>query len=479
MAARAIAPWAAVLAVLAAGCAAGPDYAPAEIAAPEAWHGQLEVGLTPRAADPDRLAHWWEALGDPVLPDLISRAVAENLDLRQAQARVLEARARRGVARSGWFPTLQADVSAGRSGAGVSTGGSVTRTLYAAGFDARWELDLFGGVRRADEAARAQEEASIEDLHDVLVSLTAEVALNYVELRAFESRLAIVQASVAAQRDTYDLARWRRDAGLATDLDVERARSSLAQSQAQIPTLRTGRAQAANRLAVLLGRPPGAPDVAMSGAGPIPAPPPEVAVGIPADALQRRPDVRRAERRLAAQTAQVGVAASGRWPAPALTGSIGLEAANPARLVTDAVRTFAVGAGIPWTLFDGGRLRQGVAVQDALREQALVAYQAAVLAALADVEDALAAYAGEQARRAALAEAVGAAERAADLAREQYAAGLADNLAVLDAQRSLLSLQDQMVVSEGGAVSALIRLYKALGGGWSPLPPQGGSGMAG
>jgi NodT family efflux transporter outer membrane factor (OMF) lipoprotein len=464
--------WASVALLALGGCATvGPDYVAPDARAPAQWSAELKAGVSSAQSDPQALARWWTVLDDPLLAGLVERSLEGNLDLRQAQARVREARARRGVAAADRFPTITTGVAATRASGSRETGLGLTNELYSAGFDASWELDVFGGKRRATEAAQAQLEASVEDTRDVLVTLFAEVALNYVEVRSFQTRLSLAEENLRSQSETYDITRWRRQAGLTTQLDVERARFNLEQTRAQIPVLQTGLAQARHRLAVLLGQAPGALAAELTESQAIPSARVELAVGVPADVLRRRPDVRRAERQLAAQTAQVGVATAARYPSFSLLGSIGLEALAPGRLLSSAATSSLIGGNVNWTLFDAGRLRQNIQVQTALQEQALIGYEAAVLGALQEVEDVLVAYAEEQARRESLRLATQSAKAAADLAQQQYAAGLIDFQAVLDAQRSLLSLQDQLATSEGEVTSNLIRLYKALGGGWVSLNP--------
>lgn len=464
--------WAGIALLALSGCAAvGPDYAPPDARAPAQWSAELRAGVSASQSDPQALARWWTVLDDPLLASLVERSLQGNLDLRQAQARVREARARRGIATADRFPTITSGGAATRTRGSEETGPGFTSELYSAGFDASWELDIFGGKRRATQAAQAELEASVEDARDVLVTLLAEVALNYVEVRSFQTRLSLAEENLRSQSETYDITRWRRQAGLTTQLDVERARFNLEQTRAQIPVLQTGLAQARNRLAVLLGQPPGVLAAELTEPQAIPSARVELAIGVPADVLRRRPDVRRAERQLAAQTAQVGVASAARYPTFTLLGSIGLEALTPGRLLTSTAATSLVGGTVDWTLFDAGRIRQNIQVQTALQEQALIGYEAAVLGALQEVEDVLVAYAEEQSRRAALRQAVDSAKIAAELANQQYAAGLIDFQSVLDAQRSLLSLQDQLATSEGEVTSNLIRLYKALGGGWASLGP--------
>ncbi len=459
-----------MLLLLLAGCTTvGPDYVPPEMSAPPQWTAEMGGGLTAEHTDLQALASWWSTLNDPILTSLVERAIEGNLYQRQARARVREARARRGISEAARFPTVDASGSARLIRGSEETGSGEERELYAAGFDAAWELDLFGGKRRAVEAAEAELQASEEDLRDVLVSLTAEVALNYVEVRSFQTRLSVAKANLDAQTETYNITKWRFQAGLATQLDVEQAKYGLEQTRANIPGLQIGLERAKNRLSVLLGQPPGSLDDALAEHKPIPVAALEVAVGVPADALRRRPDVRRAERQLAAQTAEVGVATADLYPRFSLLGSIGLEALSLGNLFSADSRTHSGGAVFSWPVFDAGAIRGNIEVQSSLQEQALFQYEAAVLTALEEVENALVAFAKEQHRRASLTEGTQAAQNAVDLAQSQYSSGLIDFNNVLIAQRSLLSFQDQLAMSDGEVTSNLITLYKALGGGWSSL----------
>ncbi len=348
-------------------------------------------------------------------------------------------------------------------------GGGAVQEVYSTGLDAAWELDLFGGKRRAVEATQADLEASEESLGSVLVSLAGEVALNYVDVRSFQARLAIAEANRDAQAETYQIAQWRFEAGLTTQLDVEQAKLNLEQTRSQIPTLQVGLEEAKNRLAVLLGKHPGTLDVELSEIRTIPTAHLAIAVGVPADVLRNRPDVRKAERELAAQTARIGVATAELYPKLSLTGSIGLEALTPGKLFSAGNETYGLGLPVSWTLFDAGRIRQNIKVQNALQEQALVNYESAILSALEEVENALIACAKEQSRLQSLFLAEQAAGQAFDLAKTRYTSGLTDFQVVLDSQRSLLSVQDQRVVSEAQVTADLVRLYKALGGGWTPM----------
>lgn len=456
------------------GClTVGPDYRKPEVPTPTNWASRVEGAVSNGILDPGELGQWWSVFGDPLLTDLVARAERNNLDIRQAEARLRQARAQRGLADADRLPTASASASARRISTGGQTGGSAT--TYAAGFDASWELDLFGGKRRAAESAEASLQASRESLRDVTVTLLAEVALNYVQVRSCQARLAIVGTNLATQVETYDITRWRHQANLVTQVDVDQARMSLEQTRAALPVIRTSLDQAEHQLAVLLGEAPGSLAAQLE-AGPtaVPTAGPTLAMGVPADVLRQRPDVRAAERKLAAQTAQIGVAEAARYPDLSLSGSIGVEALVFHDLFTAGARTAQGLLNAGATVFDGGRIRQQVAIQTALQEEALAAYEAAVLAALKDVEDALVAYANDRERQRALLEAEAAGASAFRLARDTYASGLADFQTVLSTQQSLLIVQNSLASCQADTTSDLIRLYKALGGGWSPASGETG-----
>jgi len=456
-----------------AGCASvGPNYVAPKTTLSTDWSTQLKGGLNAQEMNPQTLAAWWTTLDDPVLSRLIERAVSGNLDVKKAGARIREARAQRGLSEADRFPTLDASGSVVRSRGSEEMGSGKAKSLYAAGIDAGWELDIFGGVRRSVEAAEADLGATQEGLRDTLVSLLAEVALNYIDVRTYQARLAIAEANLAAQSETYQLTLWRSEAGVGDDLAVEQARFNLESTRSQIPTLRAGAEKALNRIAVLLGEQPGMVNKELESYKPVPVTPVEVAIGVPAEVLRQRPDVRKAERELAAQTARIGVATAELYPKFKLSGSIGLEAFSFGNLLSWASRTLSGGASVSWRIFDAGAIRQNIEVQSALQEQYLIAYEASVLGALEEVENALKAYAEEQNRRQSLTETTRAAQRAVDLAETKYKSGLADFTNVLDAQRSLLSFQDQLAQSEGTVTSNLVTLYKALGGGWTSLAPE-------
>jgi NodT family efflux transporter outer membrane factor (OMF) lipoprotein len=469
-----------LLATLAGGCAIGPDYRerPPQVA-PD-WYalgGTATRTSIPSSADDTALAAWWTTLNDPQLSACIERAVENNKSVDQAIARVQETRARRGVARADLLPSINASSSAARSASDFSTSGGTalpadrTQTSYGSGLDASWEIDIVGGSRRALESAKAQVQASEADLHDVLVTLLGDVALNYVNVRTAQSRLTYAERNLEAQQEVYNIAQWRAESGLATALDVEQARSILEQTRAQIPSLTTNLRQAMNRLAVLMGQQPGTLAAELAERRPIPLASADVVADVPANVLRRRPDIRSAERRLAAQSAQVGVAEAALMPNLILSGSIGVQALTAADLFssggTDSRRG---GLTINLPVFNAGALRANVAAQNALLQQAQAGYEAAVLTALEDVENALTAWGQEQRRHVALIEATDAGRRAAEYALLQYNAGLVDFQTVVSADRNQISLEDQLAVSDGEMTSNLIRLYKALGGGWSVFP---------
>ncbi|OPL15543.1 MAG: RND transporter [delta proteobacterium MLS_D] len=454
------------------GCATvGPDYVRPKTVLPDSWHGELRQGLHSQSTVPETLASWWQTLNDPLLTSLIEQAVTDNLDVRGAEARLREARAKRGISAADRFPTFNSGGSAMKTRSSESTGTGAERDLYSIGFDASWEADIFGGVRRSLEEADANLAASQEDLYDVLVSMSAEIALNYIEVRSFQTRLAIARANRDAQEETFKLVQNRYNAGLAAQLEVDQARYNLESTRSEVPSLNTGLEQAQNRLALLIGRQPGNLPQEVLQQRPIPVAPLEIAVGVPAETLRRRPDVRRAEWELAAQTARIGVATAELYPKFSLSGSIGLESLSTSNLFNFGNRTMNIGPTFSWRIFDAGRVRQQIAVESARQEQALIQYEAAILKALEDVENSLVAYADEQIRRDTLVEASAAADRAVEQARNLYQAGLTDFQDVLDSQRSLLAFQDQLAVSDGTVTSNLVRLYKALGGGWEVMPP--------
>ena len=343
--------------------------------------------------------------------------------------------------------------------------GTVTE-LYQIGFDATWELDVFGGVRRGVEAAGADLAAAVEDRRDVLTSLVAETARDYLQLRGYQQRLVIARQNLQSQRETLDLTMSRYKAGFATDLDVSRQGTEVSNTESTIPPLEAAARQSIHAISVLLARDPDALSSELSVVAPLPDAPPDVPVGLPSDLLKRRPDVRRAEQQIKAANARVGVATADLFPKFSITGGLGLDSSHAKHLFDWDSRYFIFSPGVSWALFEGGRIRANIKSQTEQRQQLMLSYQTTVLTALRETEDALVLYATEQTRRTSLVEAEKSARVSVDIARQQYKEGVADFLTVLDTQRVLLTTQDQLVQSDQTITSDLVALYKALGGGW-------------
>lgn len=516
---------------LLAGCATvGPDYVRPDL--PEPAYADLvppsgrEAAPGDETFTPETLASWWQTLDDPLLTGLIEKALAGNLDLRQAQSRARVARLILGISQSGLYPQVDGGAvyqrtrtsenlvdRAGRPAVqevagSIATGLGVAQTLtafqtdpasawlsvpgqvaawpveqaldlendfYRVGFDAAWEIDIFGGTRRGVEAARADAEASQANLEHVWVSLAAAVAQGYVELRTYQARLTVAESNLAAQEETLALLESRYDAGLSDALAVQQARYVAESTRASIPPLRSGVEAALNGLAVLTGTMPGDLHETLAARTPVPGAGVAAVTGIPANALRRRPDIRQAERELAAQTARIGQAKAELYPKFALTGSIGLESLRSSTLFDGGSDAWGIGPSVSWPIFHAGAIRKNIAVQTERQEQYLAAYEQTVLGAVREVREALMDYAQEQERHAALASAADAAQTALEVAQDKYRNGLSDFNNVLDAQRAVLTFQEQLAVSDGIITINLIRLYKALGGGWAPMAQAGDS----
>lgn len=446
--------------VLLSACATvGPDYrAPGAnaLAVPESYHG------APSSPSPDDLASWWQKLDDPLLDSVVERAIAGNLDLAVALSRLAQARESLVQARAGRLPTI---------GAGAGVRETVDRDgtsdpVLSLDADVSWEADLFGGISRSIEAARADAQASEYDLAAVRVAVVAEAVTNYVEARLAQQRLALARDSLAIADENLEIAGWRVQAGLVSSLDVEQARGARAQTAASIPNLESAFSSAVFRLSVLTGQPPAALMSELEKAGPVPAAPVRIAAGIPADTLRQRPDVRAAERTLASQTARIGVAEAQLYPSLQLSGNIGSAAMGIGGLVDQITGTLF--AGLSQLIFDGGRTRSQVRAQEAAAEGALAGYRQTVLTALEDVENALAALKAAEQRRTEFAVALDAADNQTILARSSYRAGLTDFQTLLEAERSLISAREGLLTSEADRTLAFVRLSQALGGGWSP-----------
>lgn len=450
------------LLLLASACATGPDYARpgiAELGIPDAYYASAPAG------EPVDLSTWWTRFDDPVLTGLVDRALSDNLDIAQGLSRLRQAREALVQTRSDLLPN--AGASAGTSQSFDSDGDA--SASFSLGADASWQVDLFGGGRRSVEAARAEADGAGFGLADIRTAIAAEVARNYVLARSAQASLAIARDTLAIQDDNLEIAGFRVQAGLVSSLDEEQARAQRAQTAASIPGLEQDFAAAANRLAVLTGQAPGAVTAMLTTEAPIPTGPDSIAVGIPADTLRQRPDVRAAERSLAAATARIGVAEAQLYPSLGIGGNIGTSALSIGGLVD----TIAGGlfASLAQTLFDGGARQSQVRSQEAAAEGAFAGYRQTVLIALEDVENSLVALEASKARQEALIVGAEAADSAAILARSSYQAGLTDFQTLLEAERSLLSSRDGLSRARADQAQALIQLYLALGGGWQPTGP--------
>ncbi|WP_326914826.1 efflux transporter outer membrane subunit [Sphingopyxis chilensis] len=441
-----------------AACSAGPDYrpsTPSDLGVPAAYGAGSGAAI-----DPAELAAWWKGFNDSALDALVDRAVAANLDLAQAQARLRQAREASIQAGADLLPTASASGGAGRNfDSNQSDSGS-----YSLGIDADWQLDLFGGVRRAVEAARADEAASGYDLASVRIAIIAELVTNYIQLRLAQQQLDITEDTLRYQRDNYDIARWRVQAGLASSLDEQQARTQLAQTEASLAEFRTSIRGALNRIAVLTAQAPGAATSSLEPIAAIPRPPDGVAAGFPADTLRQRPDVRSSERSLAAATGRLGVAEAQLLPSLSLNGSLGTSALTTGGLF-DTI-TGSLFAGISQILFDGGARASQVRAQQAAVDGAYATYRQTVLTALEDVENALVALSSADERERQFAIAREAASNSALLARLQYQSGLTDFQTLSNIETSLLSSSNSLASSRAAQALAVVQLYNALGGGW-------------
>src|SRR3989454_588886 len=458
-----------------AGCAVGPNYKRPQVAVPTQWTVAATRGTETKSLETDE---WWASFQDPELNSLVERSASRNLDLKLALERVQEARAARGVARSGYFPSIDGAASGTRNRQRVigPVGPQNSPVIvpvefnnFQGGLSASWELDVFGGTRRRVQAAIADATAAEENRRDVLVILLGDVGRGYAQLRGLQRRLEIANKNIKTQQDTLDLTSARAKAGLATELDVSRAAAQLESTRAIVPSLLSGIDVSIHRVSVLLGEEPGALRSELEKTSPIPFAGPDVEAGLPSDLLKRRPDIRRAEAQVAAATARVGEAKAGQFPRFVLTGTAGRQATQLHDLTLGAGNFFSAGPGISLPLFTAGRIRSNIAVQTSRQRAALIRYQSAILNALEEVQNGLVNYSQEQERRDRLNRAVEQSQLAVDLAGEQYRAGLVDFLAVLEAQRELYANEDQLVQSQASVTTNLVGLYRALGGGWSEI----------
>ena len=496
-------------ALLLAGCTVGPDFQRPSLWSPASWFGarpnpaRLEASM-PVAEPVD--AEWWTAFRDPVLTGLVRRVAAGNLDVRAAAFRLAQSRAQRSVTAADQAPQVNGNASYtrqrisrqgvfsefGAGGSGASSPGAQSNglggqqggfpvegtaippfDLFQGGFDASWELDLWGRVRRAVESADATLDASAEARRAQLLSSVAEVARDYMQLRGTQETLRITRDNLAAAQESVRLTTERARGGLATDLDVANARAQLEATAATIPQLEQGEAQGINAIGLLLGMPPAALRAELSPRKPVPPVPPRVPVGLPSELARRRPDIRQAEAQLHAATADIGAAKADFYPRLTLSGSVALQATQIKNLGFSA-GAYSFGPSLTVPIFEGGRLRGTLQLREAQQQEAAVNYQRTVLQAFTEVDNALIAYAAEQRRHARLAEQAAQSRRAFNLAQSQYRQGVTDFLQVLTAQRTVLAAEQQLSDSTATVSANLVALFKALGGGWeADLPADG------
>lgn len=455
-----------------AGCAVGPDYEAPETEVQAEWMAGADAAGTDELPD-----QWWTVLQDPGLDAALRNAAAANLEIAIAMTRVDEARAFRTVARSAFWPQVNANarytdfeqsIESPTGGGPLIDAGLIPREVdfYTATLDASWEIDLFGARRRQAEAANAELESAIENARAVRLSVLAETAAAYFEMRGAEERLRIAESNVAAQERTLELTRRKVEAGLGRRIDELRAEAQWNGARSIMPALRSAQVASRYRLAVLTGERPETLTADIAGPGGLPTAPAAVPVGMRAEILRRRPDVLAAERSLAAATAGIGVAKADFFPRLALSASYGFEAADASDLGDSRARTTALVPFVSWPVFQGGRLRANLEGANARAQAAAYSYEQSVLIALADAESAIVAYTEEATTFERLDEAADASIRAADIAQQLYEQGLTDFLTVLDAQRRRDEAEDARAQSHTRQLLSLSRLYKALGGGW-------------
>ena len=457
-------------AMLITGCTVGPDYEHPRMDMPLTWTQSIAQGEIESKKSDENLK-WWSELNDPVLDLLIERALESNHDIRQAYFKIQESRANRIYASGSQWPQVNGSGSYTRSrssknGVVASTGEETGQ--YSAGFDAAWEIDLFGGIKRSVESAQALLEASVDNYYGVQIALESEVASTYVGLRTIQLRIQYALENIRLQENTLVLTRNLFDTGQVSELDVKRAESTLANTESQVPTLLSSETQAINRLAVLLGGFPGTlSNELSSNRAIIPNLSKLPTISLPADLLRRRPDIRKAERQLASQIAQIGVATAEKYPSFSLSGAFNLQARNFSDMGTLASRAYSFGPSLQWNIFNGNRITSTINMKKAQAEQSRILYEQTVLNAVEETENALTSYVQEQSRYDSLKRATAASEQSVKLVQNLYQNGLTNFQDVLDVQRTLFSQQDSLASSQGQMIQNVIRLYKTLGGGWS------------
>lgn len=440
------------------GCAVGPDYAFPAFSLPTAWTGTVET----RPAKAPELSAWWKRLGDPELDALIERAVTGNLDVAAAKAKIRESRATYEKAGGTLYPSVDGSGSVTRQ----KTASSTIKNQFKAGFDASWELDVFGGNRRGVEAAGYGLEAAEDDLRTTLLTMIGDIASNYVEARGYQARMDLARRTAQSQHESAALTQSKFEAGGASAVDVAKAVGQANSTEANLSTLEISFAEAVHRLGILTGQEPNALKAQLSTVKPIPTPQLPIATGVPADVLTARPDVRKAERQLAQYTAKIGEAEAARYPSFNLTGNISTTAARGGDLGKSTTIGWSFGPSLSLPIFNAGQLKAAVDVAAAQRDQYYLALRGAVLTALEDVENAVVSLSEESKKNAKLQTAAQAYRDAATLSRDLYDTGNTSFLEVLDAERSLYSAEDSLISSDVAITTNFISLNKALGGGW-------------
>ncbi len=471
-----------------AGCRTGPDFTQPPIETANSWTmdpstigaATTQPTSTQPTTQPDsaaQITRWWEAMDDPVLTGLVTQAIESNLDLKRAEQRVLEARAQRKALDSGLYPTVNAGGAYTHSHRSLSTnqnfpGNPVDQNNWSANFDASWELDVWGRVRRGIESADAQLQVEEETRNDVIVTLLGDLARNYVELRGAQARAKVARENVALLRDFQGLAQAKYDAGLVSELDAKQAQAQAAQAQAGIPVLDDEARQASLRIATLLGKQPVSTQHLLENPPVLPDPRRIIGLGVPADVLRRRPDVRASVQNLAAATANLGVSAAELYPRLTITGVFGFQGISFTDLFNMSSRYYSITPDIRARIFDRERIRQEILVSDARVKQAAITYEKTIIVAVQEVESAIGAIKAQTDREGQLTEAVEAAEAAVQISRIQYERGIADYLSVINAQQSLNVARDARVATQQARLTQVVALYKAMGGGWEGVPMQ-------
>jgi NodT family efflux transporter outer membrane factor (OMF) lipoprotein len=450
------------------GCVVGPNYTSPSKEMPSTWNQSLSAGMK---SDPNLPVRWWDIFGDAQLNQLIETAVANNKDAKAAFFRLEASRALRDFTTGRYYPTVDARGSYNRYQ--ISKDGTVQApdefdpaNLHSAGVDFLWEIDVFGKIRRSVESSRASYQASMEDYRDVMVTLVAEVCRNYIDLRTTQMRIAYARDNIKIQVSTLDLTKSRYNSEIVSELDVRQAELNLANTQAEIPLLLIAETESLNRLAVLLGQMPGTLKEQLGSSKSLPVIREKIVVGLPADMLRQRPDIRRAERQLAAQTAQIGVAKADLYPSLQLSGTFEIDSRKLSGLGNIHNKAYSFGPGVQWRLFDANRIKNTIKIEEASSQVLFAQWENTVLLAAEDVENAILSYSQQGQRSASLDNSVKASLRSLELVEDQYKSGLTNFQNVLDTQRTLFGQQDKLASSQGEVLKSLVRIYKGFGGGW-------------